>query len=274
MRIRIAAVQMCSVPDRAVNLDAAERFIDQAASEGALFICLPENFSLLGSPDQKVAEAESADGGPTLEFLRQMGRRHEVFLIGGSIPLQTADPHRVSNTCFAIGPDGRVLARYDKLHLFDVSIDEANTYRESDHVAPGTEVVTFEAAGLTLGLSICFDIRFPELYRRMAGAGADVVFVPSAFTVPTGRAHWEVLLRARAIENQCYVVAPAQIGEHTKGRTSYGKSMIVDPWGVVAALAADEPGIIWADIDTGRIADVRNRLPALEKRRRDLFPSQ
>jgi nitrilase len=273
MKIRVAAVQMCSVPDRTVNLKSADRFITEAASDGARIVSLPENFSFLGSQEQKAGHGESPSDSRTLGYLQEQALRHRIFLIGGSIPILTSDPTRVSNSCFAVGPGGEILARYDKLHLFDVAIDEANTFRESEHVEPGHAVVTLEAAGLTLGLTICFDLRFPELYRRLAGAGSDVVFVPSAFTVPTGKAHWEVLLRARAIENQCYVVAPAQMGEHISGRTSYGKSMIVDPWGAVLAVAPDRPGIICADIDTEVIEDVRDRLPALARRRNDLFPS-
>ena len=273
MKHRVAAIQMCSVPDRETNLKAADDLIAEAASGGAGIVSLPENFSFLGSPEQKIGQGDPASDSPTLEYLRERAVRHQIYVIGGSIPLLTRDPARVSNSCFAIGPDGSVLARYDKLHLFDVSIDEANTHRESDHVTPGENVVTFDAEGLTIGLSICFDLRFPELYRRLAGVGADAVFVPSAFTVPTGRTHWEVLLRGRAIENQCYMVAPAQIGEHVAGRKTYGHSMVVDPWGLVLAEAPDRPGVIWADLDTDYITDVRRRLPALSARRTDLFPS-
>ena len=157
------------------------------------------------------------------------------------------------------------------MHLFDVSIDAVNTFRESDHVKPGNETVVFDAADVTIGLSICFDIRFPELYRSLSHAGADLVFVPSAFTVPTGKAHWEILLRARAIENLCYVAAPAQIGQHIPGRTSYGKSMIVDPWGTVLGVAPDRPSVVTADIDIGHLHRIRTQLPALEKRRNDVF---
>ena len=263
MKIRVAAVQMCSVPVRGANLEAAEQHIREAVKAGAQIVSLPENFSFLGSPAQKVAHAESRESSPTLEFLRKLARRHHVHVVGGSIPLLTDDPTRVTNSCFAVGPDGEVLAQYDKLHLFDVSINAENTFRESEHVAPGHHAVTFGASGITIGLSICFDVRFPELYRRLASAGADLVFVPSAFTVPTGQAHWEVLLRARAIENLCYVAAPAQIGQHIPGRTSYGNSVIVDPWGSILARAPDRPGVIWADLDTDVIADFRSRLPAL-----------
>jgi nitrilase len=274
MKYRVAAIQMSSVPDRDINLGVADRLIEEAASAGARIVALPENFSFLGSPEQKIGLGEPAANGPTLQYLREQSLRHQVYLIGGSIPLLTDEPDRVSNTCFALGPDGDILARYDKLHMFDVSIDDANTYRESDHVKPGQDVVTFRADAITIGLSICFDLRFPELYRRLADAGADLVFVPSAFTVPTGRAHWEVLLRARAIENLCYVTAPAQTGEHAKGRATHGHSMIVDPWGVVLTEAPEGSGIIWADVDTDLIADVRSRLPALKARRSDLFSSE
>ncbi len=273
MRVRVAAIQMSSVPDRDANLAAAAVHIRAAAEVGSRFVSLPENFSYLGRPEDKKQIAEDLDRSPSLDFLREQARRHEIHLIGGSIPLKTSDPERVSNSCFAIGPAGDVLARYDKLHLFDVSIDRENTHRESDHVVPGNSVVTFSAEGLTVGLTICYDVRFPELYRRIASEGADVVFVPAAFTVPTGRAHWEVLLRARAIENLCYVVAPAQVGEHVPGRTTYGHSMIVDPWGNVKAEETNRPGVIWADLDTSEIASARARLPVLEHRRADLFPS-
>lgn len=271
MRIRVAAIQMCSVPDREANLVVARGFIGEAAAAGADIVSLPENFSFLGSPHQKVDQGEYPDRSPTLDFLQSQARRHHVHLIGGSIPLRTSDPERVTNSCFAVDPDGNVVARYDKMHLFDVSIDVANTFRESDHVVPGDSVVTFQASGLTVGLSICFDLRFPELFRRLADRGAEMIFIPSAFTVPTGKAHWEVLLRARAIENQCYVVAPAQVGRHVQDRASYGKTTIIDPWGTLLATAPDRPSVVWADVDTDRITDVRTRLPALNKRRQDVF---
>jgi nitrilase len=271
MPIKVAAIQMCSGPDREANLSAADALIAGAADLGATLISLPENFSFLGRPEDKLMEAEDLESSQVLEFLRGQARRHEVHLIGGSIPLRSEDPARASNSCLALNPHGEIVARYDKMHLFDVSIDDVNTFRESDHVKPGNETVVFDAADLTIGLSICFDIRFPELYRRLSHAGADLVFVPSAFTAPTGKAHWEVLLRARAIENLCYVAAPAQIGQHIPGRTSYGKSMIVDPWGTVLGVAPDRPAIVTADIDIGHVRRVRTQLPALEKRRNDVF---
>ncbi|NNE36574.1 MAG: carbon-nitrogen hydrolase family protein [Rhodothermales bacterium] len=272
MPTSVAAIQMCSGPDREANLSVAETLIAEAAGLGANLISLPENFSFLGRPEEKLAEAEDPERSHVLDFLRDQAQRRRAYVIGGSIPIRTEDPKRVSNSCFALDPHGEIVARYDKMHLFDVSIDEENTFRESDHVRPGNETVVFEAAGIKVGLSICFDIRFPELYRRLSFAGAHLVFVPSAFTVPTGRAHWDVLLRARAIENLCYVAAPAQIGEHIPGRKSYGKSMIVDPWGTVVAVAPDRPSVISAELDADLLTRIRNRLPALDRRRNDVFP--
>ena len=265
-----AAVQMTSGPEVADNLAVAGRLIDEAAAAGARLVLLPENFNFMGRRDgDKRAIAEPYGSGPTQDFLAGAAQRHGLWLIGGTQPLQsTVAGGKVTNTCVVYDPAGTAVARYDKIHLFDVDVpgkpDE--TYRESTHVAPGGDVVCVDTPAGRVGLSVCYDMRFPELYRRLSAAGAEILVMPAAFTVPTGRAHWETLLRARAIENLCYVVAAAQSGTHPSGRETYGDSLIVDFWGRVVTRRATGSGIISAPIDRDALARTRADFPALQNR--------
>jgi len=262
--MRVAAIQMNSGADVDANLRQADALLAQAAAAGATLAVLPENFGLMGAHARDKLAAQERDGaGVQQEFLANAARRHRIHLIGGSVPLASAVAGRVWQALVAYGPDGRRSARYDKIHLFRFS-DGDEDYDEARTIVPGDSPAWLETSAGRVGLSICYDLRFPELYRSFG----DVVLivVPAAFTFRTGEAHWETLLRARAIENQCYVAAAAQTGSHPGGRRTWGHSMIVDPWGVIVASRAEEPGFVLADIDPLRIADVRRRLPALEHR--------
>ncbi|WP_179401877.1 carbon-nitrogen hydrolase family protein [Burkholderia guangdongensis] len=262
--VRVAALQMVSTPDVGRNLAEADRLIAEAAAGGATLALLPEYFCFMGHRDtDKLALAEPHGDGPIQRFLADAARRHRVWVIGGTLPLKAPEPGRVLNTTLVFDPAGREAARYDKIHLFnfekgDESFDEARTIR------PGDTVVTFEAPFGRVGLSVCYDLRFPELYRRMGDCA--LIVVPSAFTYTTGRAHWEMLLRARAVENQCYVLAAAQGGKHENGRRTWGHSMLVDPWGEIAALRDEGAGVAAGPLDPARIADVRQSLPAWRHR--------
>jgi len=255
---------MSSRSDRAANLEAAGRLVARAAAAGARLVALPERWAHVDGRDT-LAGAEPLDG-PAIGAARGWARRHGIALLAGSIAEAGAPGGRAYNTSVLIDPEGRPVAVYRKLHLFDVEVG-GRTYRESEATAPGGEPVTGRALGRVLGMSVCYDLRFPELYRRLVDAGAEVLAVPSAFTAATGRDHWEPLLRARAIENQCFVLAPGQFGTHDDGTASHGRSMIVDPWGTVLACAPDGEGIAVAELDFARLAEVRRRLPALAHRR-------
>ena len=275
--MKMAAVQMVSTPDVSRNLDAARRLVAQAAAGGAALVALPEYFCLLGQHERdKIALAEAPGDGPIQRALSGMAREHGVWLIGGTLPMRIeGESDRAINACCVYAPDGALAARYDKMHLFSFKTGSED-HDESRVLRAGDRPVAFEAAvapgaALRIGLSICYDLRFPELYRALgAPAPCDLLCVPSAFTYPTGEAHWELLLRARAVENQAYVIAPAQGGRHENGRRTWGHSMIVDPWGVVLACLAEGEGVVSAELDRARIADVRRRLPALAHRRADL----
>jgi predicted amidohydrolase len=268
MTVKVAALQMTSGPDVAANLAQAGALIEAAAGAGARLVALPENFSFMGLKDaDKRAVAESAGGGPVQDFLSACAARLKVWLIGGTTPLRAGADGRVAAACLAFDADGRQVARYDKIHLFDVDIPgRAESYRESAHVAPGSRVEVIDTPAGRLGLSVCYDVRFPELYRQLSAAGAQLLVVPSAFTSPTGRAHWETLLRARAIENLCYVIAPAQSGFHPSGRETYGDSMIVDYWGRVLKRVPRGTGYALAEVDLVRQSQVRASFPALGHR--------
>ena len=256
---RAAAVQMVSGGDVADNLRQAESLVAEAAGAGARFVLLPEYFGVLGArATDKVRAAERDGDGPQQRFLAHAARRHRIVLVGGSVPIITADPARVRSACLAYGPDGRRLARYDKIHLFRfVQGDEA--YDETRTIERGDEVVAFDATVGRVGLSICYDVRFPELYRALPDCA--IVCVPAAFTWTTGTAHWHLLLRARAVENQTWVIAAAQGGVHG-GRRTYGHSCVVDPWGeVVAERVDDGPGVVVAMVDPARTEEIRGRLP-------------
>ncbi len=264
--MRAAAVQLNSTEDTDRNLQIADRLVREAADRGAELVVLPEKWSVLGSGEQLSAGAQTLDG-PAVSWARQVARELGIDLVAGSIVERVAGREKTSNTSVHVGPDGKLRATYRKLHMFDVEVDGMQ-YRASAHEEPGDEIVVSELAdGAKLGLSVCYDIRFPELYRLLAVRGAEVVTVPSAFTLATTRDHWEVLLRARAVENQCFVVAPNQIGAHPGGYRSGGRSMIVDPWGLVLASASDVETVIVAELDRDVLLDVRRRLPCLAHRR-------
>ena len=261
---RVAALQMVSTPDVTRNLDEARRLIAEAAGEGARLVLLPEYFCFMGQRDtDKLALAEPYQDGPIQRFLADTARRHGVWVIGGTLPLKAPEADRVLNTTLVFDPSGNEAARYDKIHLFnfekgDESFDEARTIRA------GNTVVAFDAPFGRVGLSVCYDLRFPELYRRLGDCA--LIVVPSAFTYTTGRAHWETLLRARAVENQCYVLAAAQGGKHENGRRTWGHSMLIDPWGEIVAVRDEGASVVTGALDPQRIADVRQSLPAWRHR--------
>ncbi|MDR2240668.1 MAG: carbon-nitrogen hydrolase family protein [Zoogloeaceae bacterium] len=261
---RIAAVQMVSGPDIAQNLREAERQVAVAAARGARMVALPEYFPLIsGDEQEKVRVAERDGAGPLQDFLRETAMRHQVWLIGGSIPLAAESPGKVRNTCLVFDDAGRRVARYDKMHLFRFT-QGTERYDERQTIEPGDRVVTFDSPLGRVGVSICYDLRFPELYRAMGPV--DLLVVAAAFTHTTGQAHWELLLRARAVENLCYALASAQGGTHPSGRMTWGDSMIVDPWGAVLDRLPTGPGVVMADMDAARLAGLRASLPALQHR--------
>jgi predicted amidohydrolase len=261
-----AAVQLTATADRERNLATADRLTRAAAAAGAQLVVLPEKWSVLGTPEETAAGAEPFDG-PALSWARAVAAELGIDLVAGSIAERVAGQEKNSNTSVHVGPGGEVRGVYRKMHMFDVQIG-GRTYRESDHEQPGDEVVVSATAdGVELGLSVCYDLRFPELYRILAVRGARVLTVPAAFTLATTREHWEVLLRARAIEDQCFVVAANQVGEHAPGLRSGGRSMIVDPWGIVLAQAPDAETFVTAELDLARQDEVRRTLPSLANRR-------
>jgi deaminated glutathione amidase len=268
--VRAAAVQLTSTADRERNLATADRLTRAAAAAGAELVVLPEKWSVLGTPEQTAAGAEPFDG-PALAWAGAIARELGIELVAGSIAERRPGREKGSNTSAHFGPDGEPRAVYRKLHMFDVEVG-GRTYRESDNEEPGDEVVLSETAdGVELGLTVCYDLRFPELYRILAVRGARVIAVPAAFTLATTREHWEVLLRARAIEDQVFVVAANQVGEHAPGYRSGGRSMIVDPWGIVLAQAPDTETFITAELDLERQAEVRRSLPSLANRRPEAY---
>ncbi len=265
--MKIAALQTVSTPDLDRNLEAAARLIAQAAREGAELVGLPEYFCLMGwRDDDKLGIAEAPGDGPIQAFLAAQAKLHGLWLIGGTLPMQTATAGRARNACCVYAPDGTRAARYDKIHLFRFD-NGRESYDEARVLEAGSEPVAFQAGALRVGLSVCYDLRFPELYRQLCTLPCDLVSVPAAFTYTTGRAHWELLLRARAVENQCYVIAPAQGGTHENGRRTWGHSMVVDPWGEVLAVRPEGEGVVLAEVDAKRLAAVRQQLPALAHRR-------
>jgi len=262
--MRVAAVQMVSSPKVEENLAAAGGLIAQAAAGGAQLVVLPEYFCLMGNADtDKVAVREASGDGPIQDFLADQARSHGIWLVGGTLPLACSDPARVYNSTQVFDPEGTCRTRYDKIHLFNYRRD-TETYDEAATIMPGSRPVAFEAPCGRVGLSVCYDLRFPELYRSLGEL--NLILVPAAFTYTTGRAHWEVLLRARAIENQCYVLASAQGGVHANGRRTWGHSMLIDPWGDVLEVLDEGPGIVAGTVDPSRIDQVRTSLPALRHR--------
>jgi len=263
-----AVVQMTSASDLERNLARAAEWIAAAARRGAELVALPEMFPLMReeAADPSTAQPQDVPGGRVPRFLAEQAAEHRIVLAGGTFAERIPGDTRVFNTSTVFGPTGELLALYRKIHLFDIDLP-GTTLRESSRVAPGSELAIAKLPACTLGLSVCYDVRFPELYRQLAERGAQVLLMPSAFTVPTGRDHWEVLLRARAIENQCFVVASAQWGAHNATRTSFGHSLIADPWGTVLSTVPDGEGIALAELDFARQDEIRRRLPALRHRR-------
>jgi len=270
MLFRIAACQMNSQNDKNANLKTAERLIDEAAADGAHMVALPETFNMLGTWEDMLNDAEPVPG-PSSEFLKHKAIEHGIYIHGGSILEKIPNSKKVWNTTLVFDPKGEITACYRKIHLFDIHIEGQSNYNESASVEGGEEMVTFEGEFGRFGLTICYDIRFPELYRALTLAGARVIFLPAAFTLYTGKDHWEPLIQARAIENQVYMVSPAQIGSHPPGKQCFGSAMIVDPWGTIVARAPERECVIYADIDTANQDKVRAELPALTHRRPDIY---
>jgi predicted amidohydrolase len=269
-RIRVACVQMTSRRDKAANLGRAESLVARAASTGADVVVLPEKWNLVGSAADYREAAETLDGGESVQAMARWARTLGISLVGGSITERRDGHEKCSNTSCVFDPEGRLVAAYRKIHLFDVEVG-GHVYRESESEEPGTEPVVARVEDWVVGLSVCYDVRFPELYRILALEGAELSTVPAHFTTPTGRDHWHVLLRARAIENQLYVAAAAQVGETIAGKPAYGRSLIVDPWGTVLAQAPDEETVIVAEIDKTRLRDIRAKLPSLANRQADAY---
>ena len=269
-RLRVACVQMTSRSDKAANLEAAERLVARAAAAGAELVVLPEKWNAIGPSHVLHEAAEQLEHGESVAAMTAWARTHGVTLVGGSITERRPGRAKLSNTSLVFDRDGELAAVYRKIHLFDVEVG-GHVYRESDAEEPGDEVVAADVGGWTLGLTVCYDVRFPELYRILALEGAELVTVPAHFTLYTGKDHWHLLLRARAVENQYYIAAAAQVGETMPGKPSYGRSLIADPWGIVLAEAPDEQTVVLADVDRTRLADVRRRLPSLATRVADAY---
>jgi len=270
--LRIGLVQMNSRSDKSENLAVAERLIEEAARQGAELVALPEYVNFLGPRELHEANAEPIPG-PTAERFAALARRYGIYLLGGSILERSAIPGKYYNTSVLFAPDGEIIASYRKIHLFDVDLTGNVTSNESATILPGDRLVTAEVAGHVVGLTICYDLRFPELYRLLALDGAELILVPAAFTLYTGKDHWHTLLRARAIENQCYVAAPAQIGPHDPGQQCYGHSLVADPWGTVIAEAINRVGVVVTTLDFAYLREVRAQLPSLANRRPETYGS-
>lgn len=266
---KIAAIQMASGPNVQANLDEAEKFIKIAVLQGAELVVLPENFAIMGMAEtDKVAIGEVYKEGLIQNFLSEQAAKHGIWLVGGTVPIQSRDAKKVYAACLLFNDAGEVVARYDKIHLFDVTLAESGeSYTESETIACGDDIVVTETPFGRLGLAICYDLRFPEIFRAMSDSGVDIIALPSSFTSLTGKAHWETLIRARAIENLSYVVAAAQGGYHVNGRETHGDSMIVDPWGMVLNRLPHGTGVVISEIDVGKLKKTRKLFPALEHRR-------
>lgn len=271
-KVRVACVQLRSGDDGAENVSVAEKYIREAARDGAKFIATPENTTLM-APDggAKLEKSFAEESDTALPAFAALAKELGVWLLIGSLSIKVSDS-KTANRSFVIAPDGRIAARYDKIHLFDVDLPSGEIYRESNTVAAGCEAVVVKTPLGNIGLTICYDLRFPHLYRALAKAGAEIITVPAAFTETTGKAHWHTLLKARAIENGCFMVAPAQGGEHANKRRTFGHSLIVGPWGEVLAEGGTEPGVVAATLDLSEIAAVRARLPALSHDREYRVP--
>ncbi|MEA2382788.1 MAG: deaminated glutathione amidase [Solirubrobacteraceae bacterium] len=264
--LTVAAVQLNATGDKAANIARAEELVAEAAARGARVVLLPEKWTGFGSPEILRACAERLDDGDSVAAMQGWAREHGIHLIGGSITERVDGADKLFNTCVAFDPHGDIAGVYRKIHLFDVDVG-GRRYRESDLEEGGEEIVVVEVDGWSVGLSICYDVRFPELYRILALRGAEVIVVPAAFTAVTGRDHWELLLRARAVENQAFVVAAGDWGEHPGGKRTYGHSMVVDPWGMILAARPEGDGVVVASLDRERLEEIRATLPALANRR-------
>ncbi len=266
---RVAALQMASGPNIAANLNEAGRLISRAADAGAELVVLPENFAIMGISElDKVGIREVEGEGPIQRFLMEQADKHRVWIVAGTVPLAGDDPRRIRAACLVYNDRGEQIARYDKMHLFDVQIAESGeNYNESETIEPGSEVVVLDTPFGRLGLAVCYDLRFPELFRQMVNKGVQLIVLPSAFTAITGRAHWESLVRARAIENVCYVAAAAQGGYHVNGRETHGDSMIVDPWGQILDRLPRGSGFVIADLDLEKVENTRRSFPVLKHRK-------
>lgn len=270
--IRVGVIQMNSSGDVGHNLARAEGLLEEAAAMGATIAALPENFACMGTEDERRGCAEDLDG-PIVSFLRRSAKRLSLAIVGGSFPERDPDaPGKMFNTCVLVDPEGALAAVYRKVHLFDAEVATGALYQESAYIQPGKDLVVAPAEGILCGLSLCYDLRFPELYRYLALRGARIIFVPSAFTLFTGKDHWFPLLRARAIENQVYIAAPAQCGRHGERLLTYGHAAIVDPWGIVVAQAPDRECVTVSDVVPAYQDEIRRRLPVLSHLRRDLYP--
>ena len=267
----VAAVQMASGPNVKANLEEAEKLVKTAVQQDAELVVLPENFAIMGLTEvDKVAIAESAGDGPIQQFLSQQAKKHGVWIVGGTIPIESSVTGKVYSASLLFNDSGDMIARYDKIHLFDVVLEDSNeSYNESETIESGDDVVVVDTPFGKLGMAVCYDLRFPELFRAMADVGMELCVLPSAFTNLTGRAHWESLLRARAIENLCYMIAPDQGGYHKSGRETYGDSMIIDPWGVVLNRLPHGTGVVVSDVDLEKLRKTRVNFPALQHKRLD-----
>jgi nitrilase len=260
---------MASGPNVGANLLEAERLVEEAVSREAQLVVLPENFAIMGQSERDKVELREAEGdGPIQAFLAEQAARHGIWLVGGTVPLVAEAPDKIRAACLVYDETGKQVARYDKIHLFDVElVDSDEQYTESDTIEPSDKIVVINSPFGRMGIAICYDLRFPELFRRQLSAGMEIIVLPAAFTAITGRAHWEVLVRARAIENLCYVVAADQGGYHLSGRETHGHSMIVDPWGIVLNSLSRGPGVVCASIDLERLESARRNFPSIEHRR-------
>ncbi len=261
--MKIAIIQITSNDDKKGNLDKIVRYIDEAVNRGVQLIALPENFSYLQREGDPWDFSETLDG-EVISLLKSLAIKHQVYILAGSIPETIINTNKIYNTSCLINNEGNIVGSYRKIHLFDVILSPDKEYRESNFVEPGGDVVVLDTPWCKVGLSICYDLRFPELYRILTFRGAKIIFIPSAFVNQTGCKHWEILLRARAIENQVYIVAPNQYGYHGKGRSSFGDSMVIDPWGTPIARSSDKEGFIIAEIDLDYLDEVRKKIPCSE----------
>ncbi|MCF6354447.1 MAG: carbon-nitrogen hydrolase family protein [Candidatus Polarisedimenticolaceae bacterium] len=265
---KIAAIQMASGPNVGANLLEAERLVVDAADAGAGLVVLPENFAFMGETEQDKLALRERDGeGPMQDFLAQIAKRLGIWLVGGTVPLEADDPNKIRAACMVYDDQGKRVARYDKIHLFDVNLVEANErYSESETIEPGEKAVVLDTPFGRLGIAVCYDLRFPEMFRHMLDEGMDILALPASFTAITGKAHWEILVRARAVENLCYMIAAAQGGFHINGRETYGHSMIVGPWGTLLAELPSGAGAVTAPLDIEGLRSIRRSFPALDHR--------